>query len=140
MSSTGTPEGCQIILVNNARAVLLQLRDEEPSIPFPGMWAIPGGMLEPGETARACIEREVHEELGVTLPVDSIRFLGRRQRSYGIENTFTAVLEADPRKLVLTEGQRVDWFLEHQTARMQLAYEDNAVLEAFFVTHAGIDP
>lgn len=52
-------------------------------------------------------------------------------RSYGTENPFTAALGADPGELVLTEGQRVDWFLEYQTARRQLAYEDNAVVVEF---------
>lgn len=132
MSSSAAVEGCQIILVNDDGRVLLQLRDDKPWIPFPNMWAIPGGMLERGESARACIEREVREELGVTLPVGSVRFLGRVRRSYGIEYTFTAPLEADPRDLVLTEGQRVDWFLQSEIAAMQLAYEDNAVLEGFF--------
>lgn len=129
-------EGCQIILVNGAGAVLLQLRDDKPTIPFPNMWAIPGGMLEPGESARACIEREVREELGVALPTECIRFLGRAQRSYGIENTFTAPLDADPRTLALTEGQRIDWFVAAQTAVMHLAYEDNAILGDYF-SHYG---
>ncbi len=51
-------EGCQVVLVDAAGGILLQLRDDIPTIPFPGMWAIPGGMLEPGETPLACIVRE----------------------------------------------------------------------------------
>ncbi len=137
MNSAEVVEGCQIILVNGDGAVLLQLRDDKPSIPFPNMWAIPGGMMEPRESAQACIEREVREELGVTLPSGSVRFLGRARRFYGVENTFTAPLKADPRELILTEGQRVDWFHEHEIAGMLLAYEDNAVLEDFFANQVG---
>lgn len=140
MSRSETVEGCQIILVNENGAVLLQLRDDKPWIPFPNMWAIPGGMMEPGESAQACIEREVREELGVTLPTGSVRFLGRAHRSYGIEYTFTAPCEADPRDLTLTEGQRVEWFLRPQITGMHLAYEDNAVLEDFFRGRLGTSP
>lgn len=42
--------------------VLLVQRNRPPSA---GLWTLPGGRLESGETAEACAEREVHEELGV---------------------------------------------------------------------------
>jgi 8-oxo-dGTP diphosphatase len=132
MSNDAETEGCQIILVNNTGAVLLQLRDDKPSIPFPNMWAIPGGVLEPGESAKACIEREIQEEMSLVLPAHSIRFLGRVRRSYGIEHTFNAPLHIDPCEITLNEGQRVDWFSHPQVATMHLAYEDNAVLDSFF--------
>lgn len=31
----------------------------------PGMWALPGGMMEPGETVEECCRREVKEETGL---------------------------------------------------------------------------
>ena len=33
------------------------------------LWEFPGGKIESGETAEACIVREIQEELGVTLRV-----------------------------------------------------------------------
>jgi len=32
-----------------------------------GLWEFPGGKREPGETLRACVEREIREELGVEI-------------------------------------------------------------------------
>ena len=121
-------EGCQTILINDAGEVLLQLRDDKDWIPFPNMWAIPGGMLEAGESAAECIRREVREELGVTLAPEEIRLLEVRGRSYGIEHAFAARLDLPAEAITLTEGQRVAWFSQAQITEMSLAYEDSTVL------------
>jgi 8-oxo-dGTP pyrophosphatase MutT (NUDIX family) len=40
-----------------------------------GQWALPGGRLEPGETSEAAALREIHEEVGLDLGLESV--LGR---------------------------------------------------------------
>jgi 8-oxo-dGTP diphosphatase len=40
--------------------------------PLAGQWSIPGGLLEVGETLRACAEREVREETGLTVVIGEL--------------------------------------------------------------------
>ena len=53
-----TGKGTSIIFINDRREILLLLRDNNPCIPFPNMWDLPGGHVEEGETPEACIVRE----------------------------------------------------------------------------------
>ena len=43
---------------------------------FPGSWVLPGGGLDPGETMRDAVIREVKEEAGVALAEDSVQPVG----------------------------------------------------------------
>jgi len=53
-------EGDRVALVKRGRA------------PLAGQWSIPGGLLEVGETLRACAEREVREETGLTVVIGEL--------------------------------------------------------------------
>lgn len=56
--------------------VLTLLRDDCAGIPYPGLWDLPGGGREGGETPEACALRELEEELGLRL--DPRRIFHRR--------------------------------------------------------------
>ena len=43
------------------------LAQRPPGKPYAGYWEFPGGKLEPGESAAQALERELHEELGITV-------------------------------------------------------------------------
>ena len=126
--------GVQVILVNPAGEVLLQLRDDDPALPYPGTWCLPGGHLEGAELPVECAVRELREEMGLQLPASALHHVGSRQRSYGYEHTWWAALDVDPATLELTEGQAVRFFSAEQVRGMALGYEDDDVLAAFFAT------
>ena len=53
---------CGIVVLRADGAALLQHRDDIPTIQDPGLWVVPGGHVEPGETPVAAAVREVEEE------------------------------------------------------------------------------
>ena len=53
------------VIVRSDGMVLLAQRP--PGKAYAGYWEFPGGKLEPGETPRAALDRELHEELGLVV-------------------------------------------------------------------------
>lgn len=51
-----------VVLLRDDGAALLQLRDNTIGISDPGLWAVPGGHIEPGETLEEAATREFEEE------------------------------------------------------------------------------
>jgi len=47
--------------------VLMKLRDNDPSVPYPGIWCLPGGHIDRGETPKQAVIRECQEECGYKL-------------------------------------------------------------------------
>ena len=63
---TGAPTRVTVgvVLLNDAGQVLMQLRDDIPTIADPGCWVVPGGEIDPGEAPEAGARRELLEETG----------------------------------------------------------------------------
>ncbi|WP_426030284.1 NUDIX domain-containing protein [Caulobacter sp. DWP3-1-3b2] len=56
--------GCGAAILDTQGRLLLVKRRRQPEA---GHWGQPGGKLDWGESARACAEREILEELGITV-------------------------------------------------------------------------
>lgn len=99
--------------------ILTLLRDDDPTIPFPGMWDLPGGAREGAEKPLDCALRETWEEVFVRVSRDEIVW----KRIY--RNTTPGELAqwffvAQPGWLSLpmprlgSEGQAVKWWPVHE--------------------------
>lgn len=53
--------GARCVIENSKGQILLVLRREK------GLWGLPAGAAEPGESITQCVMREVYEEVGVTV-------------------------------------------------------------------------
>lgn len=63
--------GVRAITIHDGRVLLIK-RGVEPSR---GLWALPGGTLNLGETMEKCAAREVLEETGITIKVGKFAYV-----------------------------------------------------------------
>ncbi|WP_194829218.1 NUDIX domain-containing protein [Nocardia sp. XZ_19_231] len=126
-------EGSNIIIRNAANQILLFLRDDKPTIPCPGMWALLGGYREPGETPLECVIREIEEEIAVVLEPEAVQHYMTRDRHWGLrEHTFQTRLDLDLSTTTLTEGQMLKWFTAAEIEVTELGFEENEMLLNYF--------
>ena len=64
------PVQCAGAIVRDDGGRLLLVRRGRP--PAEGLWSVPGGRIEPGETAAAAATREVREETGLDVEVGAV--------------------------------------------------------------------
>jgi len=81
---------------------LLQLRDDIPTILYPGQWTLFGGHLEAGEKPEEGIKREIWEE--ITFKLDEPRYFGCYPDDLAIRHLFYAPLTVPLEQLKLEEG------------------------------------
>ena len=111
-----------ILVFNQAGHVLLQKRDNIPTIQEPGKWDVWGGHCEAGETPEACAIRELREELGIEIADPrALKFLMARAVDGRKEFVFTYLFEADGTPRVY-EGERAEWFAPEDAAGLVMAF------------------
>jgi 8-oxo-dGTP diphosphatase len=97
---------CVGAIVHDAAGRLLLIRRGHE--PGRGLWSVPGGRVEPGETPAAAVEREVREETGLVVragaPVGAVRLPGP-----GVVFDVTDIrCTLDPAEQVPTPGDDAD--------------------------------
>jgi 8-oxo-dGTP diphosphatase len=127
-----------IILVNRQGHILLELRANDPAIPYPGYWGLTGGGGLPGETPEATALREVVEETGWRAPAMTFfrtyRFDGTPPGPrYEVYIFHALAPNADLRP---GEGSALRFFAPQELAGLDLAY-NHAEIIADFVASTG---
>lgn len=101
------------IILHKDKKVLLELRDNLPSIRNPNQWSLFGGIVESGESAQQCVVREVKEELDIY--VTHVELVKKEKvivdRDYLEKNIYKARLsEVMISQITLREGQDMQFF------------------------------
>jgi len=102
-----------IILENNQGEILLYLRDNKATIPFPHHWDLFGGHIEENETPEEALKREVKEELNFDLKEYS--FFKAYECTEGdiypnVKYIYSGKIHIPIEKLTLLEGERLQLF------------------------------
>ena len=109
------------ILVGDQIVVLL--RDDIPTIAWPGHWDLPGGERDPGETPEETVLRELWEELGLRLSASDLIYKAEdRKRDLPVWFFVAEWPDFDPDTVTFgNEGQgwkldSIDWYLNDPLA------------------------
>lgn len=123
-------KGSSIIFINDEDEILLLLRDDNPDIPYPGVWDVPGGHVEKNETPEQCIIREMEEEMEIHL--ENFNLFSVIEFSDRVEYTFWKRKNFDIDSIILHEGQCIKWFKREKIVNLELAYGFDGILNSFF--------
>jgi 8-oxo-dGTP diphosphatase len=123
-------QGVSAILINPHGQVLLQQRDDNPAIRYPGHWSLFGGSIEEGETSAIAVAREVKEEIDFEMRNFGLfrEFVQNNKREFAFAGEMTAALD----ELTLSEGQGMNFFYPSQLKELQIRPDDKDTLEQYF--------
>ena len=130
LGETKGPQGVSAILINPQGQVLLQQRDDNPAIRYPGHWSLFGGTIEDDESADEAVAREVQEEIDFELRNFGLfrEFVQNNKREFAYAGELTAGLD----ELTLREGQGMNFFYPSQLRGLQIRPDDKETLEQYF--------
>ncbi len=108
-----------VVLLNEKNEMLLYLRDNKKSIPYPLYWSTLGGHVEEDETPLQALRREVREEIG--FEVENPVFLGNFDDKVGNKvYLYKAPINKRIEELFLTEGQELRFFESQRIHKLKL--------------------
>ncbi|MEL6500146.1 MAG: NUDIX domain-containing protein [Cyanobacteria bacterium J06607_15] len=104
MNDTAQAEVISVVMaiIHQDGKYLMQLRDDIPTIVYPGVWAFFGGHIEPGEEPEVALKRELLEEINYSSPMFN-KFCSRQTGNY-LRHLFSCPLTIPVSALELREG------------------------------------
>ena len=88
------------------------------------LWEFPGGKIEPGETAKESLEREIREELQCTAIVGEFLTTTDYEYPFGTISLSTFLCELGDEEPSLTEHQDIRWVAPEDLKSLEWAPAD----------------
>lgn len=113
---------------------ILLIRRSEDSSAEPGKWALPGGRLDPGETAERAAVRELAEETTVVVAEDALRQVGvyhapgRDPRGRVVSFAYRADLASRVQARGQDDAAEARWFPVAELDGVKLAFDHGDII------------
>lgn len=114
----------------NTKSVLLARRNSEP---YKGFWSIPGGHIEPYETAENAVIREIKEEIGTDFEPRFFAYFDEiipEKDIHAVVIVFTGIARGQP-NLCAKEIAEIVWLPLSEAQSLPLAFLQNKVLDLY---------
>jgi 8-oxo-dGTP diphosphatase len=124
---------CAIIIYQDK--ILVAQRSEKMSLPL--KWEFPGGKVKNDESAEECIERELKEELNISIKI--LKRLKVYFHDYGnfSLNLIPFIAEYLSGELILAEHKAASWLSKNELSSLDWAAADVPILNDFInLSHA----
>lgn len=116
------------LIISNDKEQILLIRRSDTEAVAPGTWSIPGGRVEENESNDIALQREIQEELRVTIASCSYF------KTYFVKNVRAVYFygRIDPGNIILNhEASSFFWFDKNNILDLDLAFNQKEVLSDF---------